>query len=88
MTVLLPSKLSWASCREFLPPSDGRCFWWHSGRPHPQRWGRYYDGRFFADGVVGEDVYGTPVAEVSHWAPWPSNEPDLSIDDGSEDTRG
>jgi hypothetical protein len=78
------STLAWVACREQTPPSDGGgCFWWHNGRANPQRWGRHFDGRFFDHGVVGEDVYGTPASEVSHWAPWPSNEPDPSIDAGA-----
>lgn len=86
------STLAWVSCAKQPPPSNGeRIFWWTPGR-YPQRWG-YLNGRgrFTDDAVVGDDTHGTPASEVTHWAPWPSNEPkliQLSLDDRSEVTRG
>jgi hypothetical protein len=85
---LAESKLAWVSCAKQPPPANGeRIFWWRPG-PYPQRLGSYHDGRFYNDLENGDDVQGIEAAQVTHWAPMPSNEPELSVDDGSEDTRG
>lgn len=84
------SVLAWVSCLEGMPPDDTKCFWWHAAQANPlwrQRFGTYYErspGQFY-DG--SSDGFA-PAVEVSHWAPWPSNKPELSLDDRPEATRG
>lgn len=82
------SVLAWVSCLEGMPPDDTKCFWWHAAQANPlwrQRFGTYYErgpGQFY-DGRSDDFA---PAVEVSHWAPWPSNKPELTVDDGAEES--
>lgn len=65
-----------------MPDDDARVFFWHSAEPanvRRQEHGYFYQHEgapYFTDDGDPHDVPHVPLAQVSHWAPWPENEPE------------
>jgi hypothetical protein len=79
-TTLLP----WTSVEPGnMPDDDARVFFWHVTQKNPAwraKHGRFqtHGGDHFDDDLDTDGTEHIPACDVSHWAPWPENEPEVT----------
>jgi len=74
--------LQWTpAAPDTMPGDDTRVFFWHAAAEHPQwrlKHGYFHTwkGGQFNDDADLDGSTNIPASEVSHWAPWPENQPE------------